>query len=563
MPFFSTFGRRTNRCSRRWGVTVCTALVYLAALDINAQNTTTQTRNTAPQVEQVLSSYEGQKVGAIEIAGRPDVNASQLQPLLVQKVGEPFAKSKIDQSIAALKSSGKAKDVELDIRPQPDGIRVMFVLQPALYFGIYTFPGAGKFSYARLLQVSDYPPRGAYSAVDVQNTTDQLRTFFHRNGYFEAQVRSELQTDPAHGVVNVAFHITRNRRAKFGRVILNGAPPELKPKLQGELKSWWARLRGVAIRNGKSYSLKTVQKATQYLESKLIDENYLGSRVKLANAEYDPQTNHADVHFDVTHGELAHLEIQGAHLWSWTRHRLLPMYEQAGLDPEIIQEGKQNLVSYFQSKGYFDVQVETRNQEEQKGRKILYRVTKGPRHRVEDVEIVGNHSLSDRQLRGYVKVDTPGFFSLFSHGKFSDQRVRQSVDNLENAYQAEGFSSVKVVPDITKSGGNIVARFRIDEGPQNVVGSLHLDGNNHVAEDKLAPGGLNSAEGQPYSAKKVDEDRSQILAQYLRMGYLNANFRATARKMDGNPHRLEVTYHITEGPRVIISSVTTLGARST
>jgi outer membrane protein insertion porin family len=542
---------------------VYTAFVCLAALDINAQDAMTQTPTTAPRVEQVLSSYEGQKVAAIEVAGRPDVNTSDLQPLLAQKAGEPFSKSKVDQSIATLKSSGKAKDIELDIRPQPDGIRVMFVLQPAFYFGIYTFPGAGGFSYARLLQVSDYPPRGAYSSVDVQNTSDQLRTFFQRNGYFEAQVRSELQTDPAHGVVNVAFHITRNRHAKFGRVILNGAPPELKPKLQGDLKSWRARLRGVAIRNGKSYSLKTVQKATQYLESKLIDENYLGSRVKLANSEYDPQTNHADVHFDITPGTLVHVEIEGAHLWSWTRHRLLPMYEQAGLDPEIIQEGKQNLVSYFQSKGYFDVQVETRNEQEQKGQRIIYRITRGPRHRVEDVEIVGNHSLPDRQLRGYVKVEKAGFFSFFSHGKFSDQRVRQSVNNLENVYQAEGFSGVKVVPDISKSGGNIVARFRIDEGPQDVVGSLRLDGNNDVPEEKLAPGGLKAAEGQPYSAKNVDEDRNQILAQYLRMGYLNANFRATARKMEGNPHRLKVTYHITEGPRVIISSVTTLGARST
>ena len=171
------------------------------------------------------------------------------------------------------------------------------------------------------------------------------------------------------------------------------------------------------------------------------------------------------------------MKIQGAHLWSWTRHSLLPMYEQAGLDPEIIQEGRQNLVSYFQSRGYFDVKVETRNEEEQKGQKILYLVKKGPRHRVEEVEIVGNHSLSDRLLRGYVKVEKAGFFSFFSHGKFSNQLVRQSVDNLENACQAEGFSSVKVVPDITKNGENIVARFRIEEGPRDVVASLHFNGN--------------------------------------------------------------------------------------
>ncbi len=79
----------------------------------------------------------------------------------------------------------------------------------------------------------------------------------------------------------------------------------------------------------------------------------------------------------------------------------------------------------------------------------------------------------------------------------------------------------------------------------------------------LAPQGLKVTEGQPYSTKKVDEDRSQIGAQYLRMGYLNANFRATARPVGKDPHRLDVTYTISEGPKVILDSVITLGAKVT
>ncbi|MGH9502832.1 MAG: POTRA domain-containing protein [Terriglobales bacterium] len=533
------------------------------AAEPKARQKSPQIPKTAPQVEQTLSSYEGQTVAVVEVAGQPDLRSSDLEPLLAQKPGEPFAKSKIDESIAALKSSGKAKNVELEIRPQADGVRVMFVLQPAYYFGIYTFPGSGRFSYSRLLQISDYPPRGAYSSIDVQNTTNQLSKFFQRSGYFQSQVRSELQTDSTHGLVNVVFHVTLNRHAKFGKVILKGAPAELEPKLQGDLKSWLARLRGVAIRSGKSYSLRTVQKASQYLESKLIDQNYLGSRVVLANTEYDPETNRADVHFNVTPGSLAYVKIEGAHLWSWTRHRLLPIYDQAGLDPELIQEGRQNLISYFQAKGYFHAHVESQNVQEQNARNIVFRIIKGPRHRVSDVDIAGNHSLPDSQLLGYVKIKKAGFFSFFSHGKFSDQLVRESVNNLEQVYQAEGFSSVKVAPDIAKSGGNIVATFRIDEGPRDVVGSLHLEGNSTVPVEELAPQGLKAAEGQPYSAQNIDEDRNQVLAQYLRRGYLNATFRATASKIGDNQHRLDVTYHISEGPRVIISSVVTLGARST
>ena len=47
------------------------------------------------------------------------------------------------------------------------------------------------------------------------------------------------------------------------------------------------------------------------------------------------------------------------------------------------------------------------------------------------------------------------------------------------------------------------------------------------------------------------------------MGYLNANFRATAHPVGKDPHRLDVTYTISEGPKVIVGSVITLGAKVT
>src|ERR1700675_4134356 len=174
-------------------------------------NAKQQTPKTAQQVQEVLPSYEGQNVASIEVAGRPDFVQQQLLPLLLQREGEPFSKDKVDQSVEALKHSGAAKEVELDIRPEPEGIRLIFVLQPAMYFGIYEFPGSRHFAYSRLLQVSDYPPRGAYNARDVENTQTLLLKFFRQNGYFEAEVKPRLQTDTVHGLVNGFFQITLNR----------------------------------------------------------------------------------------------------------------------------------------------------------------------------------------------------------------------------------------------------------------------------------------------------------------------------------------------------------------
>jgi outer membrane protein insertion porin family len=536
-------------------------LGWIFAVPVVAAWAQTQVPATAPQVQEVLPSYEGQNVVSVEIAGRPDLDQQQLTSLLAQREGQPFSRTKLNESIAALKNSGQVKEVQLEVRPQADGVRVLLVCQPAIYFGIFNFPGAdGRFAYSRLLQVSDYPPRGAYSPVDIQNAQTLLTKFFQQNGYFEADVKPEIQTDAAHELVNVVFHVSLNRHAKFGKVILKGVPPEEEQRLQKALKSWVARVRVSSIRAGKPYSLRRIQNATQYLESQLISHDYLGSRVQMAGAEYDPATRRADLQFEVTLGARAHVKVEGAHLWGRTQRKLLPIYQIAGLDPELIQESRENLISHFQSKGYFDVAVQSDIQPAPNGQTILFRVIKGARHKVKEVEIVGNQELSEDQLQGRVKVQKGRFFS---HGAFSQRLVKTSADNLKRVYQAAGFSTVTVTPEVKRDGGNISVAFRVKEGPQDIVESLHVLGNTTVPVSTLAPQGLKITEGRPYSTKNVDEDRNQIGAQYLRLGYLNANFRATARPIGKDPHRLDVTYTISEGPKVMLGSVATLGAKVT
>jgi outer membrane protein assembly factor BamA len=558
VPPFFCIGSRALRALQ---VSLLLCLVTTVA-EVSAQSPAKQQApKTAPQVEQVLPSYEGQNVAGIEVAGKPELNEEQLLPLLVQRQGEPFSKAKVEQSMAALKQSGAAKEIELDIRPQPDGIRLIFVLQPAMYFGIFDFPGSGNFAYSRLLQVSDYPPRGAYNAKDVETARVALVRFFQQNGYFEAEVKPNVQTDAAHGLVNVTYQVTLNRHAKFGDIILIGAPSGQETGLKQALRSWMARLRGAAIRPGKSYSLRTIQNARQYLENELMKRDYLGSRVQLAGAEYDPSTHRANVHFDITPGPLVHVKVEGAHLWSWTRRKLLPVYQQAGLDPELIQEGRSNLISNFQSKGFFNVAVRVNVQTTANGQEIVYSIVKGPRHKVTGVEIAGNHNVPDKDLSSHLKVEKARI-PFFTHGNFSDQLVRTSVTNLKRLYEAEGFSSVQVTPDVKQSGGNLTVKFRIVEGPQDTVESFRLEGNT-VPEAILAPKGLKVSEGQAYSTKKADDDRTQILATYLHMGYLNADLKATARATGKNSHHLNVTYTISEGPRVSIASIITLGRKVT
>jgi len=520
----------------------------------------TQTPETAPQIKQILPSYEGQNVTSIEIAGQPGLDAKDLLPLLTLKANGPFSEKKAEESIAAIKKAGRFHDVQLDIRPETDGVRVLFVLQPATYFGIYVFPGAGRFPYSRLLQISKYPPKGAFTPVDVEDARRSLERFFQRSGYFQAKVDAQVQTSPPWGLANIIFHTTLNRRAKFGEVIVRGVPDQQASHLTAMLHSIIARLRRSAIRPGKTYKLQTVQRATQYLTNALAKQGYLDAKVRMTGAEYSPESNRANIVYDVTPGPIVHVTVKGAHLWSWDKKKLLPVYEHAGVDPELIQEGSQNLISYFQAKGYFNAKVVSDVQQQGSGETIEYAINKGLRHKVKQVSIAGNQKFPEKQLLSYVRVKKARFLS---HGRYSEQLLRSSARNLENLYKANGFSLVKVTSQVSSPKGDLRVAFHVEEGEQDVVQDLQIEGNQTLSESQLAPMGLKLRPGQPYSQENVTADRSQIMATYLSEGYLTATFRQTVHHVAGEPHRVQVVYQIYEGPQVRTATVVTLGRNHT
>jgi outer membrane protein assembly factor BamA len=503
-----------------------------------------------------LLSYEGQKVSSVELAGQPDLNLSEFMPLVSQQSGEGFSAEKINQTLAAIRNTGKFAEVQLDLRPEQEGVRVIFVLQPAVYFGMYQFPGAEKFAYARLLQVANYVEQEPYSPIDIEKTRESILTFLRRNGYFKAEVRPDVQVDKAKRLANVNFKVTLNRGAKFGDIQIQGTTPEESEHLKSSLRSLRARISMSAIREGKDYSLKTVQNAVKFLESHLQGENHLAAQVRLLGANYNPETNRADISFEITPGPLVHATVDGAFLWPWTRHKLLPVYQQNGLTPELIQEGRQNLLKRFRENGFFDVQVETETREQPDGLFIVYKVVKGMRKKIEDVAFTGNSHFEEDELRTHVRVKEA---SLLSKGSYDDD----SLKTLKAFYQSKGYNQVKVTPQFATKDGDVVVTFVVDEGPQDTVDTFRIEGNNSMPLSRLAPDGLRINTGQPYAQKSIDDDRNKIISYYLEEGYLTASFRADAEPLPNDPHKFQVVYQIHEGPQVKTSNIVMIGNENT
>ncbi len=508
-----------------------------------------------------VSAYAGQKVSFVGIAGQPDLSFASVQHLIAVTQGKPLTQKEADDSMAALKQRAGIQDVSLDLEPSATGVRVIFILHPAIYMGMYEFPGAlAPFTYTRLLQVANYNAQMPYSASDVQDAADALVQFYRQNGYFQAEVRPELVPVDHHKLVNVVFHTNLGVRARFGQINLTGANPTETSYLHSKLRSTIARIRLAALKPGMKYSYSRLQRATRYLQSALAGQGHIAGQVKLIGAEYDPKDNRADITFHVHTGPVIKVNTAGAHMWRRTVHNLVPMYQVNQINEELIKEGQNNIRSNFQSKGYFDAKVDVKVNHAPSGVTVTYDIHKDGRFKVKEVAIRGNRHISSKKLQSHVSVQEAHWFS---HGKYSEELVRSSASNLRDTYRAAGYSQANVVPDVVRKNGNVDITFQVTEGPLNVVHKLTVEGDNTLPQSQFAPHGLNLGAGKPYSEPLVLKDRSLILANYLTQGYLNAAFHATAAPVAGHPHQMDVTYHISEGPRVITATVITDGRQHT
>jgi outer membrane protein assembly factor BamA len=530
-------------------------LAVLAFAGLAFSQTKPETPN-ADMNEAELRSHEGQLVSLVELAGRPDLDTDRLQQLIPIHSGDRLSPQKILEAVDALRSTHQFKDVQVELRPEFDGVRVTFILQPALYIGLYQFPGAGRFSYGLLIQVSRFSAQEVYSAFDIKNAQEALLQYFRQNGYFQSRIDVAVRPDTTHGLANVDFNTTLGSRAKFGEVLIEGATPEETREIQDFFRSFRARLRRAAVRSGRTYSQRTLQNATRHLESRLADDKHTPVRVNITGAEYNPETNRADVTFNVQRGPVIQTRVEGAQLSGHLRRKLLPTYQDSGVTPELTQEGQQNLVNHFRDRGYFEVQVNATLGEEHGEKTVTYQINKGPRKKIEDIQFRGNTHFSARELQQHVTASEAG---LLNRGQYDEA----SIKLLTAFYHSQGFNQVEVSRAfIPISGTALILRFDVDEGPQDVVADFQIKGNT-VPIARLAPAGLRLGPGKSFSQIAMDEDRSKIVSSYLDLGYLTATVHQTAEPLPSDPHRFQVLYEITEGPQVLTGRVVTLGREHT
>jgi outer membrane protein insertion porin family len=508
------------------------------------------------------AAFEGRTASKVEIAVRPGQNVDELRPLIRQEVGKPLSMDEVRASVTALQQTGKFPIVQVSLTLDPQGVRVLFLLPPVYNVGLVSFPGATTaVSYTQLLQAVNIPLDSVFVQDELPDKQQALQDFLAQQGFFSASVSATFQPDEAHRIVNIAFECVMHSRAKVGEITVQGVSPAEAADVQRTLGSFWARVNRTSLRPGTTYSRYRIDKSVDRLTAYFRKRGHLAPNIHF-NPHYDAETNRAALALTVEPGPVVFVRIEGTHLWKRTMQKLIPVYQENSVDQDLVDEGQRNLVSYFQSKSYFDVTVTARLDTQPNQVSVIYRVDKGKKHRVSSVKFEGNHFFDEKQLDSYIAVSRAKL--LFNRGKFSKDLLEKSADSLSALYKNQGFAKVVVTPFVNDHEPNIDIVFHIDEGERSTVNNLAtVKPNGEPLQIKTGNHPLQLGPGKPYSPHLLEEDRNQILAWYLNHGYPNARFDSKVSPVNGDKTLVDVVYQVDEGSEVKVGNVLLLGNEHT
>jgi outer membrane protein insertion porin family len=505
------------------------------------------------------AAYQGLRVRDIQFRGFPADPAvlQHLRRLVVQGTNEPFDRDKIRRSIQALYATGRFADIQVEAERAADNqLSLVFVARGNFFIGSVTVEGNPKRPAAnQLINTTKLQLGELYTPEKVSHAIANLKSVLADNGYYRADIVADEQFHAETQQVDIRFHIAPDGLARVGEVTIRG-----KPGLSA------GQVADVAhLHSGDAVSMSRTTRALQRLRKHYQQKGRLEAQVGISR-DFDPRNNTLNYVFNIEEGPIVEFDVEGAKLSQNKLKKLVPVFEEGAIDDDLLNEGLRNIRDYFQTQGFFDVRVRWERSfvAAENRTRVLYVVDPGMRHKLQALQIQGNHFFSTGLIRERMQVRPSGGF--LAQGLFSESLLARDIAAIENLYRSNGFQQVHITHEVNDDyqgqRGHMMVAIKIDEGPQTRVASLAIVGNNSIPTSELLAQVSNIA-GQAYSDSNTASDREAILSYYLNRGFPNVSFEASALPVAGDPNLVHVTYTIVEGGQVFVDRVLISGLHYT
>ena len=505
--------------------------------------------------------FSGRTVTAIQYSPAVTLDPADLARVQPLKVGDRFSTDEIGKSIDGLFATGWFDDIAVEAEASANGVVIRFVTKPTWFVGGVTVEGKVVLppNRGQIASTGGFSLGTSFRDEDVEHATQSMKKLLTANGLYEATVEPTVERDNDAQQVFLSFQIKQSKRAKYAEPVLNGSTllsDNTILRATGwriPIIHWWRQVTDSRTRSG-----------LQAIRSRYQNKERLTAKVELKSLDYDASTRKVTPVVNIDPGPKVEVRAVEAKVSKKVLKRYVPVYEERAVYTDLLVEGKRNLQDYFQSKGYYDVDVDFRQDPPANDLETIdYTIALGSRYKLSKLSINGGRYFTQDAIRERMFI-TPASFNL-RRGRYSEAFRRKDEESITNLYKSNGFQDVKVSSTVDRDyqgkPGLVAVTMNITEGPQWLVDRVELNGVRQLNKEELVKS-LASAAHQPFADVNLARDRSNVLTSYFSHGFPAATMKAEWKPSE-TPNHVNVIYTVQEGRQQFVREIVTSGIHTT
>jgi outer membrane protein insertion porin family len=499
-----------------------------------------------PWLVHAQQPYYGTHLSKLDLSGSNTPGDVETIPI---HAGDVITPENVRSSIQALYNTGHYSYVEVDAEPSPGGgTNLTFRVRPNFFFSTIRLEPENLLErplsgYVRL------PYGEKYSTSTLNNIVQDATELLKSEGYFQAAITPENYLDDSTHLAFVTLAVMPGMRARVGKIQVHGGEQTFSEK---ELRD------AFGFNRGDEYSGSKSEKGLTKVRAKFSDLGFLNTKVT-ADRNYDKSANVVNLDLMVEPGQFTLIETPGYKISKKKLRELVPVFEEGTVDPDLVEEGRTQILAYLQQEGYFDAVVSSEliNAPLDNAVQINYSIEPGIKHRILSVTIEGNHYFTTDEIRGRMKVRIGEFLNPTV---FSAAALNADARTIETMYRNAGFDGTVVRGNYKEVDHSINVSIEIQEGKQLPIESVSIAGNSAVPEEELRKA-IKLKKGDLYKPGDVDQARAAITQYYYARGYADVRVERTVDRVEAENSKagVNVTFQITEGESYQIGKIMVAG----
>jgi outer membrane protein insertion porin family len=235
-------------------------------------------------------------------------------------------------------------------------------------------------------------------------------------------------------------------------------------------------------------------------------------------------------------------------------------------DRLTLDQMRQQLIAQYNDRGKYNVTVDPHVTRLDRNRVAIdIEIHEGKAAKIQEINIVGNHSFTDSDIRDDWESGTPNWTSWYSNNdQYSREKLSGDLTKLASFYLDRGYADFDINSaqvTISPDKRSIYIAAGIHEGDVFKVSDIHLLGTLILPEDALRQV-LRIQPGEIFNRHEIELSSDAITDVLSNIGYAFAKVQPIP-KVDENSHTVDLTFFITPGPRVYVRRINFKGNTQT